>query len=533
MQVRLLLFLIFFSVQLFAQQFFLPLGRDYLTSFDGSVNKLSSNFHSSFKPYLQSKISNYDSLTDYSTRYASFIDKRKYKWIWKDLFNKRFITIRSEDFSMDIDPLMNICIGKDLTDSAGGLLYNNTRGIQVQGGIGKKFSFYSNFYENQSAFLPYITNFVNQSQVVPGEGWVKPFKETGFDYAIASGYVSYTPNKYFNFQFGHGKNFVGDGYRSLLLSDNAFNYPFLKITSTFWHFQYTNLYASFMDLREPHSYEEGFKKKLASFNYLSWIVNKRIHVGLFEGIIWQASDSTGAGGFNVNYFNPIILFRPIQYSLSSSNNALIGLNAKVKILDNMHVYGQLVLDDININSLKNGYLQNKNGFQVGMRWFNLVLKTLNLQLEYNQVRPYTYAQESSVQNYSHYNQSLTHPLGANFREGLVFVQYRYKNIFVELKTSYAVYGADTNNSNWGKDIFLSDNTAQNGFLSYGNSIAQGVKTVLSYKDIRVAYLINPVTNLNLIAGFSYRTQVSSIETQKSNYVYFGIATNLTNRYHDF
>ena len=41
--------------------------------------------------------------------------------------------------------------------------------------------------------------------------------------------IAYRPNKIFTFLGGYGKNFFGEGYRSLLLSDNASNYPFLKL----------------------------------------------------------------------------------------------------------------------------------------------------------------------------------------------------------------------------------------------------------------------------------------------------------------
>ncbi|MBK9515381.1 MAG: hypothetical protein IPO05_17595 [Flavobacteriales bacterium] len=34
-----------------------------------------------------------------------------------------------------------------------------------------------------------------------------------------------------NIQFGHGKHFVGHGYRSMLLSDHAPNAPYLKFSA--------------------------------------------------------------------------------------------------------------------------------------------------------------------------------------------------------------------------------------------------------------------------------------------------------------
>ena len=65
---------------------------------------------------------------------------------------------------------------------------------------------------------------------------------------MSSGYVIYRPNNMFTLQFGHGKHFIGNGYRSLLLSDNSFNYPFLRIQTTFGKIQYTNLYAELQDI---------------------------------------------------------------------------------------------------------------------------------------------------------------------------------------------------------------------------------------------------------------------------------------------
>jgi hypothetical protein len=57
------------------------------------------------------------------------------------------------------------------------------------------------------------------------------------------------------------------------------------------------------------------------------------------------------------------------------------------------------------------------GLQLGAKYINaLGIKNLDLQLEYNRVRPFTYSHRDSVANYTHYNQPMAHPLGANFSE---------------------------------------------------------------------------------------------------------------------
>ena len=56
-------------------------------------------------------------------------------------------------------------------------------------------------------------------------------------------------------------------------------------------------------------------------------------------------------------------------------------------------------------------------FRRGIKYINAFnLRNFDLQLETNIVRPYTYQHNDSIDNYSHYNQPLAHPLGANFAE---------------------------------------------------------------------------------------------------------------------
>ena len=332
----------------------------------------------------------------------------------------------ADKFHLTIDPLFNFEYGKDLADSFKSF-YKNTRGVLVRGNIGSKFSFESSFYENQATFVNYIKEYNNTFLIVPGQGRWKKFKNNGYDFAMASGYVSYSPNHHFNFQIGTGKHFVGDGYRSLLLSDNAFNYPFARITFSFGKLQYTNLYTAFMNLTDggvktPPGTERLFQKKAGNFQFLSWNVHKRIQLGFFQGLIWQASDSTNNQCLKIAYTSPIIYTAALSEGLSGKNNILLGTTMKLKLTSFFSLYGQYVMDDF--SSEKNS-IHNKTGFQAGVKYFDVFkIKNLHFQMEYNQVRPYSYAHSTSSQSYTHYNQPLAHPLGANFKEGVIFLNYR-------------------------------------------------------------------------------------------------------------
>ena len=364
------------------------------------------------------------------------------------------IDLKKDNCRLTIDPVFNFSLGAELEKNHNDTTFTNTRGIQAEGSIGNKFSFFTTFYENQSYFTNYIDSNIRSTAVVPGQGSAKNFKSNGFDYAWASAYISYTLSKHFNFQLGHGKNFIGDGYRSLLLSDNSFNYPFLKITTNFWKLKYTLLYAEFQDLYSPSIYGLGFQKKYGVFHYLSYSVNKRLNLGLFEAVIWK--NAGGYRGIELNYLDPIIFFRPVEYSLGSPDNCLMGLNLSYKIRHHNIFYGQLMLDECQIHEVMSGkgWWGNKQAFQLGIKSFDLFnIKNLYFQTEFNYARPYTYSHESSLTNYAQYNQSLADPLGANFMESVSFLKYNYKRFFVELKLNYAVYGADTGKSDYGQNIF--------------------------------------------------------------------------------
>lgn len=533
---NLLLLFFFIPAWMLAQQN-LPLNREWGLNDEKKIEEDSNQVISCFKPYIHSPIHPQKDKT-HSLLYRKI--KKESLLIVSDSADK---------FGLSIDPLFNFEFGKDLADTSGEKLYKNTRGFLLRGHVGEKFAFESSFYENQATFANYIDQFIVSTDdlfpsamnyeynVIPGQGRSKKFKTNGYDFAMASGYVSYSPCKMLNVQVGHGKHFVGDGYRSLLLSDNAFNYPYARITTTFKNFQYTNLYTSFMNLTNggdkiPPGIERLFQKKIGSFQLLSASFWQRLNIGLFQGMIWEAADSTNRQHVNFNTFDPIIGVNALSYGLHNQNNMVLGATIKIKVMKTLSLYGQGVLDDLNSKD-KLGDARNKYGYQAGFTYVDaFTLKNLTLQAEYNSVRPYTYTAENPEQSYSHYNQALAHPLGANFNETIGIVNYRIKDFFTEIKINYAVKGKDSLFTNFGGNIFYSD--SQLAFPA-GTEVktTQGIATTILYQDVHIGYLVNPATNLNIVIGLSNRTERAEGRTANTQFVYLGFRTSLANFYYDF
>ncbi|HYM94793.1 MAG TPA: hypothetical protein VET23_11685 [Chitinophagaceae bacterium] len=508
------------------QAAFLPYDYDLNTQMGKQLYSVGQRNHTSIKPYLlqDSSISTaFDSIT--SLTYKPY---RKNLLVRK-LFNEHLVQVSKKDYQLYLDFLPDFQIGRDISNHQ--TTWLNTRGIQFGGRIGKMVSFHTNYYEVQGKFPNYLTNYINTNRIVPGQGYIKPFKTNAFDYPNADGYISFTPDKHFTFQLGHGKTFIGDGYRSLLLSDNAFNYPFFKFVTTFGNIRLTNMWAQFSDFHNsPFTDTSAFPKKNGVFQYLDWSVSKRFTIGLFENIMWQPR------GFDLNYLNPIIFLRPIEFSEGSPDKVLIGINTSYKLAKSYLLYGQLAVNEFHVKELfkNNGYWANKYGIQLGIRAFDLFkINGLNTLIEYNSARPFMYSANQPIKNYAHYNQSLAHPLGSNFRELLTISNYNFKRFALRVQFNYALYGLDdpTNpNGNVGKDLYK-PYTSRNG--DYGYSIGNGIKTNLYYSDVKISYLLNPKINLRFELGLVNRVEKNSLTNNKTNYITFGLRSSFRNFYYDF
>ncbi len=520
---------------LFSQQLNYTLGRDFLWGFDNYYNNKEQNFQTFVKPY---RFCDINDIKDSTAKFPRLLAGTKAEEHDKKNEGKSVI---------EIYPLLTAQTGYQAT-SPSRMTSDLAIGASLIANLGKKFSFNLKALAGKGVFASNTDSVIRQTHVVPGLGYAYRSNtdsvNTMYAYQYYTGYLSFSPNKVFNIQLGQDKHFWGDGYRSLFLSDVSAPYPYLKITTNIWHLTYVNLYTIMKDVTNPSGMKSDWLNKYATFHYLGWNATKRINIGLFESIVWQGSDSTRYRGYDVNYLNPVMFFRPTEYSLGSSDNAFVGASFKIKMFKKQQLYGQVLLDEFVLKEVlrdikhtyssdttKSGWWANKQAFQVGFKSFDLFgIKKLNFQLEYNYVRPYTYAHGSVQQNYGHYNQPLAHPMGANFWEIATFLNYRIKRLFIEAKCVYTVYGADSSSTDYGRDVFVSYTNRPN---DYGNFTTQGFQTKLITASIRAAYILDTQMNLKIELGFADRIVKTNYATKQTAYIFIGIKTDLCNLYNDY
>ncbi|MBC8153904.1 MAG: hypothetical protein H7Z72_13425, partial [Bacteroidetes bacterium] len=300
-------------------------------------------------------------------------------------------------------------------------------------------------------------------------------------------------------------------------------YLFLKLTTRFGPFQYTNLFTELQNTERPLASNQLYPQKFAAMHHLSANIGKHVNVGLFEAEIFSRDR------VDLNYLNPIIFLRYVESSRGSADNANIGLDVKVNFANHFLAYGQFMLDEFILKELVSGRgsWTNKFAAQAGIKYIDAFgVSNLDLQAEANLARPYTYSHEGGQTNYAHYNQPLAHPLGGNFVEGIGIAKYQLKQwsatgIFSVMKT-----GRDIAGRNYGGNVLLNYGTR---VRSEGNFIGQGRQTLTTFADLRLSYMIKH--NIFIDAGYLYRLQSSQYrpDTYTTNLASISLRWNIAHR----
>ena len=475
----------------------LPLSKEFEVNYTSELYKDSLS-HTAFKPILR----------DWNYSANKKHEHASKSWLHRKAFHESLIYIDTGEFQLTIDPVFNAELGRDLSTKNTNVeqpsYYKNTRGFMIRGNIGEKFGFTSSFYENQAVFPDYLDEYIAISDVVPGQGRTKTFKE-GYDYAMASASIFYQPSEFLNIQAGNGKHFIGHGYRSLFLSDNTFNYPYFRTSILLFkkRLSYDFMFSSFQDLyRLPVSSdtEPLFKRKAGNFHYLSWRIVPGVQVGAFESTVFQTVDTSGNRSFEINALNPIIGVNSLNYRLENKHNSMIGADLKVDYFEDWVFYSQLAWGDNQFDHY---------ALQLGLTY--LASDKLIFRVEYNQVEDKTYQGNDSFQNYTHYNQYLAHPVAGGFNEYIGIATYKINRVFGRIKGNYIDYRTDVG-----------------GF----NTAAYGFGSDVLIQEMTWGYIINPVNNMNLRLGVLNRNNRNG-SLNDTAYIFFGFTTSLTNAYYDF
>lgn len=138
------------------------------------------------------------------------------------------VEVNHKDFYLRVNPVINVQAGRELNQSEN--ILSNQRGVDFRMGIDDKIYIQSSILENQQSFPSFFRDKIEKHRSLPGAGFYKYlntssiYKPLGYDYFKANAQFGVQVSKHVHVQLGHGTNFIGDGMRSLFLSDYAQEY---------------------------------------------------------------------------------------------------------------------------------------------------------------------------------------------------------------------------------------------------------------------------------------------------------------------
>ena len=444
--------------------------------------------------------------------------------VWDKWFKKEESAFRGDNRHLRIYPITDLSAG-----------FSSQQNVTYSAGLGVGVDVsYSKFFLT-TKLQPFLSapNFLGaqiQNSLGSAPGGMRSFN--GSLFFQGEMIAAYKANKFFTLLGGYGKNFFGEGYRSMLLSDNATAQPFAKMETTFGPIKYVNLFQMWTDNPLAPLDRSQDQYKFSATHYLSWNITREINLSVFETVVWQSQDSAVNRTFDFNYLNPFVFYRSVEYGIGSADNVLLGINLTGKINKNHQVYTQFLLDEFLLSEIQaqEGWWGNKFGFQLGYKSNSFLLEDLYFQTEFNVVRPFTYSHKFSTQNYGHLNASVTHPLGANFYELLNIMSYRKGDFRITNKLVVNSFGVDTGLVNNGQNIFSSYSDRES---DYGHTIGQGLRKTVFNETITLHYPIFEAIDLFAFAQYNWRMEWQSSATIHEHFISVGLRSRLWNSYTDF
>ncbi len=478
--------------------------------------------------------SNLDYLKFESREFAADTVPQTKKPILRKLYRYEsdFFSYSDDSFDFHINPVWQFGIGDD--NKVDDLLFTNSRGVELRGMIDGKIGFYTFVTENQIEYPGYVKSVADSIGLIPFEGFWKETNTSTTDFFRTFGYVDFGITRHVSAQVGYGRHFIGSGQRSLLLSDFSNSYPYVRLSTEIWKFKYTNLFAGL--IADVFTFDGGtlgasrYPKKYMMAHYLDLALTPKLNLGLFESIVFGKPDSLGGSELKLEYLNPIIFYRAVEQQDGSADNAILGADLRWTLLKNFTLYGQFVLDEMIVSEVfsSDNWWGNKFGYQLGGKYYDFIWPDLDLQIEYNWTRPFTYSHDNLFTSYTHYLQPLAHPFGANFKEIMFLLQWQpfprlsFQNMFLS-----ASYGVDEIFSeSYGRNPNLSYNLRVG---EYGHTLGQGIHTDLIMEQFTVSY--HWKHNLYWDLKFTYRRETFErlIPERESTIVFAGFRWNIPDR----
>jgi len=212
-------------------------------------------------------------------------------------------------------------------------------------------------------------------------------------------YVRYAGNR-FRLDLGRFRLRWGPGRQNaMLLQDGTPPFDQVRLQLRLGPVRFTSL-AGQLRAARLRTDDPELRERYVSLHRLEVAPHARLHLAFSEAIVY------GNRGFDLSYVNPISVFFVTQANNGDVDNALASLDGRWRVGRGGEVYGECVLDDLNLRrGLRN--FGNKPGLLVGGRWqAPFGARDWDVDAEWSWASQYLYTHHYPVNRYQHFGGTL-------------------------------------------------------------------------------------------------------------------------------
>lgn len=174
-------------------------------------------------------------------------------------------------------------------------------------------------------------------------------------------------------------------------------------------------------------------------------LSKRLRLGLFETVIF------GGEGRQIElfYLNPLIFFHGSQVNEGANDNTLVGFDLSFKPKVGMHLYGQMIIDDLQIESKSQSDQEpDEFGLMAGC-YLADIAPQWDLNLEYSRVTNWTFNQALPRNRYLFKNELISAAPASDYDKATLKVtRWLSERMALSLNSAYTRQGEGSVSAEW-------------------------------------------------------------------------------------
>lgn len=187
---------------------------------------------------------------------------------------------------------------------------------------------------------------------------------------------------------------------------------------------------------------------------LDLTLHRRLRIGLFETVLFGGEGRPP----ELYYLNPLQFFHGAQLNEDQDDNTILGLDFTLLPGRGMSLYGQLIVDDFQIDDQSQGDMEpNEMGVMLGVFKAGRIASIIpDIKLEYVRLTNRTYHQRDPRNRYLYRNKLLGHPLGSDADSVSIAIRFwPNHSFFAEVEMAYRRKGEGSIHKSWDEPWLLS------------------------------------------------------------------------------